>query len=420
LVEKITNNLGWKLLSIILAFLIWLIVVNYEDPLTTRVIGDISVEKINEEAITSEMKAIEYREGETISVRVRGKRSVVDRMTSRDVHAYADLEKKSITGAIDIQIEVPDGVTVIDKMPSVMMVDLENIITVQKEIQYYMEGEPSENYVYLDPVISPNNIEIQGPESKIGLIKSVLVPVNIEGVVRDVTLYSTPQIIDDNNNIIRGLSKSITQVQIQVPIDKVKSIDILTDLNNLAAEGYEVVDISLSQDKLRVRGDENDIDAIKNITIADIGMTQLTQTTTVTANVADLLPLGIYIHNDIQSVEVVIQVEPILEKTVEINSGDITLRRLPEDMQFAYVEETTGYAVTFRGLQSQLENVTIDRISPSLNVDNLEEGIHEVELNIFIPSNVELVSERPSILIELTRSITEAPIIDEESEEQLE
>jgi len=395
-------------------------VVNYEDPLTTRVIGDISVEKINEEAITSEMKAIEYREGETISVRVRGKRSVVDRMTSRDVHAYADLEKKSITGAIDIQIEVPDGVTVIDKMPSVMMVDLENIITVQKEIQYYMEGEPSENYVYLDPVISPNNIEIQGPESKIGLIKSVLVPVNIEGVVRDVTLYSTPQIIDDNNNIIRGLSKSITQVQIQVPIDKVKSIDILTDLNNLAAEGYEVVDISLSQDKLRVRGDENDIDAIKNITIADIGMTQLTQTTTVTANVADLLPLGIYIHNDIQSVEVVIQVEPILEKTVEINSGDITLRRLPEDMQFAYVEETTGYAVTFRGLQSQLENVTIDRISPSLNVDNLEEGIHEVELNIFIPSNVELVSERPSILIELTRSITEAPIIDEESEEQLE
>ncbi len=394
--------------------------VNYEDPLTTRVIGDISVEKINEEAITSEMKAIEYREGETISVRVRGKRSVVDRMTSRDVHAYADLEKKSITGAIDIQIEVPDGVTVIDKMPSVMMVDLENIITVQKEIQYYMEGEPSENYVYLDPVISPNNIEIQGPESKIGLIKSVLVPVNIEGVVRDVTLYSTPQIIDDNNNIIRGLSKSITQVQIQVPIDKVKSIDILTDLNNLAAEGYEVVDISLSQDKLRVRGDENDIDAIKNITIADIGMTQLTQTTTVTANVADLLPLGIYIHNDIQSVEVVIQVEPILEKTVEINSGDITLRRLPEDMQFAYVEETTGYAVTFRGLQSQLENVTIERISPSLNVDNLEEGIHEVELNIFIPSNVELVSERPSILIELTRSITEAPIIDEESEEQLE
>ncbi len=292
--------------------------VNYEDPLTTRVIGDISVEKINEEAITSEMKAIEYREGETISVRVRGKRSVVDRMTSRDVHAYADLEKKSITGAIDIQIEVPDGVTVIDKMPSVMMVDLENIITVQKEIQYYMEGEPSENYVYLDPVISPNNIEIQGPESKIGLIKSVLVPVNIEGVVRDVTLYSTPQIIDDNNNIIRGLSKSITQVQIQVPIDKVKSIDILTDLNNLAAEGYEVVDISLSQDKLRVRGDENDIDAIKNITIADIGMTQLTQTTTVTANVADLLPLGIYIHNDIQSVEVVIQVEPILEKQLRL------------------------------------------------------------------------------------------------------
>ena len=406
MVEKITNNLWWKLLSIIFAFLIWLIVVNYEDPMTTRVIADISVEKVNEEAITSEMKAIEYREGETISVRVRGKRSVVDRMTSQDIYAFADLEKKSITGAIDIQIEVADGVTVLDKMPSVMMVDLENIITVQKEIQYYMEGEPNENYVYLDPVISPNNIEIQGPESKIGLIKSVLVPVNIEGVVRDVTLYSTPQIIDDNNNIIRGLNKSITQVQIQVPIDKVKSIDVLTNLRGLAAEGYEVVDVTLSQNQLRVRGDEADINGINNIVISNINVSGLTETTTVEVDLTDLLPPGVFVHNDIQTVEVVVHVEPILEKTVEINSGDITLRRLPEDMQFAYIEETS-YTISFRGLQSQLDDVTIERIAPNINVENLEEGIHEIELNFFVPSNVELISERPIIQVELSRIETD-------------
>lgn len=386
--------------------MIWLIVVNYEDPMTTRIITDISVEKINEEAITSEMKAIEYREGESISVRVRGKRSVVDRMTNRDVYAYADLEKKSITGAIDIQIEVADGVTVLDKMPSVMMVDLENIITVQKEIQYYMEGEPNENYVYLDPVISPNNIEIQGPESKIGLIKSVLVPVNIEGVTRDVTLYSTPQVIDDNNNIIRGLDKNITQVQIQVPIDKVKSIDILTNIGDLAAEGFEIVGLSLSQEQLRVRGDEADVDAINNVTISDIDVSDLTMTTTVSVDLVDLLPYGVFIHNDIQTVELVLQVEPIVEKTIEINSGDITLRSLPENMQFNYIDETS-YEVTFRGLQTQLDEVTIDRISPNINVDNLTEGIHDVELNFFVPSNVELVSERPTIAIELSQSVEE-------------
>ena len=406
MVEKITNNLWWKLLSIILAFLIWLIVVNYEDPMTTRVIADISVEKINEEAITSEMKAIEYREGESISVRVRGKRSVVDRMTNRDVYAYADLEKKSITGAIDIQIEVADGVTVLDKMPSVMMVDLENIITVQKEIQYYMEGEPNENYVYLDPVISPNNIEIQGPESKIGLIKSVLVPVNIEGVTRDVTLYSTPQIIDDNNNIIRGLDKNISQVQIQVPIDKVRSIDILTNIGELAAEGFEIIGVSLSQEQLRVRGDEANINAISNVIISNINVTDLTMTTTVSVDLVDLLPSGVFIHNDIQTVDVVVEVEPIVEKTIEISSGDITLRSLPENMQFNYIDETS-YEVTFRGLQSQLDEVTIDRISPSINVDNLTEGIHNVELSIFVPSNVELVSERPTIAIELSQSVEE-------------
>jgi len=75
-------------------------------------------------------------------------------------------------------------------------------------------------------------------------------------------------------------------------------------------------------------------------------------------------------------------------------------------MQFNYIDETS-YEVTFRGLQTQLDEVTIDRISPNINVDNLTEGIHDVELNFFVPSNVELVSERPTIAIELSQSVEE-------------
>ena len=45
--EKLTNNLGLKLLSLLMATLLWLVVVNSQDPLETRTFTDIPVKIIN-------------------------------------------------------------------------------------------------------------------------------------------------------------------------------------------------------------------------------------------------------------------------------------------------------------------------------------------------------------------------------------
>lgn len=408
MIEKITNNFWWKFLSLGLAFLLWLIVVNVEDPQTTRVFYDIQVKKMNADIIESEKKAIEYREGETVTIKIRGKRSVVDRMTSSDVIAYADLQKKSITGAIDIQIELPDSLTILEKEPSMMMVELENIITVQKEVQPYMEGEPGEGYVYLDPVVTPNNIEVEGPESKIALIKSVLVPVNIEGVTRDVTLYGTPQIIDDSNNIINGISKSSNQVQIQVPIEKLRTLQIKKDFEETIAEGYELINITLSQDSLQVRGKASLIDKAEPILIQNIDVSTLTEDTIISVNIEDLLVSGLNIYSDSTVIELYVDIEPIETKIIEINQNNINVRQLASDMQFGNLEEEP-FSLEFSGIASKLDTLTLETLMPSISLFDLDEGLHEIELDLFIPIGVELISPKPIVTIELAKIVGSTP-----------
>lgn len=403
MIRRITNNFGWKLLSVVLAFLTWLIVVNYEDPMITETFNNISVGKYNMESITSEKKSIEYKEGETVNVVVRGKRSIVDNMTKDDIVAMADLQKKSITGAIDIEIRVPESVSVIDKEPTMMMVELENIITVQKEIQYYMEGEPEEGYIYLDPIITPNNMQIEGPESKIGIIKSVLVPVNIDGVTKDVTLFSSPQISDDSNNVINGLVQSINQVEIQVPIHKLKTVPVYENLGSHVAEGYELVGIYLSQDELSVRGSENRINNLDSITISGIDISDYTESTTLDVNVSSVLPPGIFSHEDVSTIQVTLEIEPIVEKTLEITHTDITVSKIPDGMQFSYTDDLS-YQITFRAIASKLEDVDLERISPSITLIGLEEGIHDIELKFYEPYGVDIVSEAPFIQVELMKA----------------
>lgn len=398
--ERITNNFWWKLLSIALAFLLWLVVVNVEDPLKTKTFYDIPVEKLNIEIIEKNKKAIEYLDGETVTVKVKGKRSVVDRMTSSDIVAYADLERKSITGAIDIVIEVADTLTVIEKEPTMMMVELENIITVQKEVQPYMEGEPGEGYIYLDPVVTPNNIEVEGPESKVALIKSVLVPVKIAGVTRDVTLYGSPQIIDESNEVIKDLKMSASQVQIQVPIEKVKLVNIKENINRSVADGYELIGITLSQDTLRVRGKAAIIDVTDTLTISGLDISNITEDTTLSVNVIGLLTSGLNVYEDETSIDVLIDVEPIVEKTIVIEHKDINLKYLADDLTFGYDDEKS-YSITFRGIESKLEEIDLIKIAPSLTLKDLGVGKHSIELGLYTPVGVELITEKPIVTIEL-------------------
>lgn len=102
-IKKLTNNLGWKILSFLLACLLWLAVINIEDPQVTTTIRGIAVEKQNEDAITSQKQAIQYVAGNTVDVKVKGRRSVVSRLTASNIKAYVDMRNLSITDAVDIQ-----------------------------------------------------------------------------------------------------------------------------------------------------------------------------------------------------------------------------------------------------------------------------------------------------------------------------
>ena len=53
--KTLTSNIGLKLISLIAAFILWMIVVNTDDPMITRTYSGISVEVINTEEITDQV-----------------------------------------------------------------------------------------------------------------------------------------------------------------------------------------------------------------------------------------------------------------------------------------------------------------------------------------------------------------------------
>ena len=104
--EKVTHNLGLKLLSVALAALLWLVVINSQDPVETVTFEDVPVTIINEDALTAKDKIPEVVEGDTISVVVEARRSICEKLTRADIIAEADFEKISVTDAVPIDVSV--------------------------------------------------------------------------------------------------------------------------------------------------------------------------------------------------------------------------------------------------------------------------------------------------------------------------
>ncbi len=88
--EKLTHNLGLKILAVVLAVFMWLIMVNVSNPLETGT-QEVPVEIINKEILEKSGLTYEMVGKNTVtvsySVRVRDK----NRISASDFYAYADL-----------------------------------------------------------------------------------------------------------------------------------------------------------------------------------------------------------------------------------------------------------------------------------------------------------------------------------------
>ena len=92
LTKRITNNFGLKVLAVVFAIVIWLVVVNIEDPEKTKGFT-IPVTIENSDYLTDMGKTYDIlNNSDKISFTVTGKRSIIEELSDSDFTAVANME----------------------------------------------------------------------------------------------------------------------------------------------------------------------------------------------------------------------------------------------------------------------------------------------------------------------------------------
>ena len=80
--NKLMKNLSLKILSVVAAFLFWLVIINVTDPTTVKTFYGIPVQVLNENVITSANQVYEIESGDSVNITVKGKRSFIQSLSN--------------------------------------------------------------------------------------------------------------------------------------------------------------------------------------------------------------------------------------------------------------------------------------------------------------------------------------------------
>lgn len=396
--NRIMKNLWLKLLALVVAFIVWLVIINITDPTISRQFTDIPVDILNENVITSANQVYEVESGKTVDVTVKGKRSFIEELAEGDFYASADLSKLSTVNTAGIQVKLnkttKDNVE-LDWNNEVLRVSLEKRDSKQFKIQITTEGELAESYVLGEVITQPNMIDISGGVSKVKKVASVGAMLHLNGQSQDFEAEVTPILYDDDKDVIDSSNVTFSKDKIRVKIQVVptKKIPIFIDVTGTPAEGYRYIQTDFKPESVMVSGTKANLDRLKSITIpVDISDAKkdVEQEVDLTKYIQ---PSGCKLEDEFNAVSIRCVIEKNGKRTFSFVNTDINVMNLPTNLNFSYLNESQRHTIHISGSEEDLQGITLNSLGAAIDVKGLGAGRHRVEIIFDLPPALKLKSK---------------------------
>lgn len=402
MLKKLTNNLGLKLLSLLIAAIIWLVVVNVNDPVSTRTYSGVKVKVINENVVKNEGKVYEILDNsDEISVVVRAKRSVLDDLAASDFEAYADMKEMDITlGLIPIDVATIKHGNKIEEISSKtknLKVAIEDFATKQFPITSQVVGEASEGHAVGDVAITPNVIKVSGPASAIEKISKVIVKVDVDGLSDNFNQRLTPIYLDQFGNelSLAGVSNNCPEVDVAVSMVKTREIPIKCTATGTPASGYNFVGMEISPATIKLKGNADALSKITEINLPAnlINIQGATESVQKSVNITEYLPKGLELVNpEEKNVIVSALIEGVVKKTISVSTTKIKINNLTMGLAVAHTKDIISVDVS--GGTEIMAVLSDSNITAEIDLgDYTIPGRYTVPVKIMAPSGVTIMNK---------------------------
>ena len=352
--EKLMNNILLKILSLLIAFFVWLIVVNADNPIMTKSFVISDVQLLNEAYIDADGKmCMQDDEQQPIRVTIRAERKILDGISTSDIRAVADLQQAVSLDTDPVMVPITalcDGVSPenIQVSPQNLSLHVEDKDTQEFVVNVTTNNtRPDKAYEVGTLTSSPEKIKITGPISLINKIDKVNAAIDVTDAVQDVTEETEVTVIDKNGEPFSDSDMSylnVSKVTVTARLWKVRSdVRISAEYSGTPGDGYVAESVTTTPNVISVAGSSTALAALEEqnntiwIPVDAVDISGKTSDYEEKVNISDYLPEGLKLTAD-SSEDLFIRVNILPEGSTvcEVPTKNITVENAPDQMQVAF------------------------------------------------------------------------------------
>ncbi|MBE5887015.1 MAG: hypothetical protein E7284_11545 [Lachnospiraceae bacterium] len=382
--KKIMNNLDLKILAVLFSIILWLIVVNIDDPVKTVQFTGIDVEILNGEELEAQGKVYEILDNTgTVTVTIKGRRSIVEDISKENITAVADMKDLTSMDTLSITVASNKYGNELDDIKcdqDNVRISIEDLKKIQKVIDIEVVGEPADGYILGTVTTNLNQIYLEGPESVINQVSYAQAQIDVDGVTANVSSSVSIKLYDSEYKEINDsrISMNIKTVSVNQEILLTKEVPLEFDVSGEPAEGYALTgEIAADVETVRIAGKKSVIEDVNSIVVPStlLNVSNLDSSLTVQANLQNYLPNNVILadENTDGTIDITVEIQKETFVTISFDKTNIKIVNLPAGYRAEVLTDgnyltNTETNLKVYGLADVLSEYDEENVEPQLDV----------------------------------------------------
>lgn len=388
------NNTFFKVISVVIACIIWFVVAMNMKSAIPREIKAVPVSVDSQTSFITKMGlTVIGDENLVVDVTIEGQRLVVGSIKPEDISVSVDLSSVNGAGSFSLPLKAENvsgkDFTISSISPATVNLKFDRMVTKKFAVELNMEGlvVPEEGYMTEEPIVNPAKVSVTGPDTDIAKIAKCVVNVAAEGSLTKTTAYTSDIILlDKDGNAIdsTGMTLDVKQAEVTVPILKTIELPIRVRFLNMPT-GFNTEDLKyeISNKTITVAGPADEVDKYSELILGYIDFKTLNLESNYTFDV--VLPDNFTNVAHTETVTVTFDWSNMTAKDFTVTN--LSLLNIPTGYDARLLTDRIG-KVHIIGPKSVLETMTADDLVAEIDLSkrSVETGQFKTAVSIYAPA----------------------------------
>ena len=414
--RKLTDNLSLKIMSVAIAIVVWLIVVNIDNPVGTNYYTITDVELINKEYVESSdtigKMCMPEENQDSVKVAITASKKVRDRIRLSDITAVADLQQAVSLDTDPVMVPITVTCLASGVLPSDIKVTPQNLTVNldEKETQEFVvnvskgDTKPGKDYEVGSLTASPEKIRITGPKTLVNKIDKVNATIALDGNTEDYTQEVNLTIYDKNQEALSESEMNSLRIEnnakvvVTAKLWKIRTgVKIAAGYVGTPAGGYQVGSVKTVPDTISVAGNTEGLESLSEndnmITIPADRISGESKDVERKISLKNLLPDNVKLTSDSsEDVWVTVSILPVGSQEFNLPTKNIEVKNKPDNLQVTF--ETAQIALRIKSESEDLEDLNINEdVKAEIDLKDKEAGNYKVPVKLSLPDGYEMVED---------------------------